>query len=82
MGTFAKRRISGNTHVTVDDQTAVSVGLFKQRQVKSLVAELDANPAKVPDMPDELISLEQCQVALTVHRSRLSAMNTLEDKAA
>ena len=82
MGTFAKRRASGKTHVTVDDSTVAAVGVFKQRQVKKLVADLNANPDKVPDMPAELISLEQCQVALTVHRSRLSAMNTLEDKVA
>ena len=82
MGTFAKRRESGKTHVTVDDKTVATVGVFKQRKLKSLVADLNANPDKVPDMPSELISLEQCQVALTVHRSRLSTMNTLEDKAA
>lgn len=80
MGKFAQRRAQEAAQQPVAEQATHSV--FAQRRAKVQADNVNAgNTDNLPDMPESLLTLEQCQVALSIHRDRLKQIKVVDEKA-
>ena len=74
MGIFAKRKLTGTKHQTVPQRQRI-FGQPNSNRVQQ------SDQLSGPLLPNDLASLENCQIALQVHLARLKELKTLPEKA-